>query len=86
MEQLIKIKDIFQSYLTNSNEARYTLIVDIKFSFDLIDFLKFENTSPIYAKDDKLKCLHPNCGIFLKRVKMRDHVAAHILVILAKIK
>ena len=44
----------------------------------------FENSFHIYAKDDI--SLYPSCGIFfLKRVKMRDHVAAHILVILAKI-
>jgi hypothetical protein len=53
---------------------------------DLIKFLKFENSSTIYANDDELKKLYPNCSIFLKGVKMPDHAAAQILVILAKIK
>jgi len=59
---IIKILELFLSCLSNSNEAAYTLKADIKYSFDLIQFLMFENSSHIYAKDNI--SLYPSCGIF----------------------
>jgi hypothetical protein len=73
------IKNYFQHYLNETVEVDFVNLTTLRYTVELISYLRFETNQTITSKDDEIPCLFVRCGQILKRNKMRGHVGAHIL-------